>query len=487
MNRMKSLHLWLLAGLLPMAIAGSIHAEQSFAEKLGVAGLEYQHRLDTATRELEQTREQIAREQEPLSASVLEYENRLAELETKLAGVRKFAAQAADTKRLRLEEAAGAERTLRYLETLGKDNLKILQSALLPGETMGKPEQLAQLVTRLEASPSAEAKAGIDTVAALDVLEILLERTRRSLGGHTLSGKVLLATDNRVAPATLVYVGPEGFFLTTDSTLAGVLRTRDSAPYPIAHPVQTWSPDVAGPLPTGLDTQVPLDASGGRALLLLQARGSIMDHLRKGGMVGALILGLGLLAVGIAIVKAASLRGLVVDSRQVFQVMLERVAKGPKDGAEDTLAGLTPVTREILDTGLRHWRKPAQVLEERLYGVMLQSRMQNERLLPMLAVIITAAPLLGLLGTVTGMVKTFTLITIHGTGNAAKLSSGISEALVTTELGLMVAIPTLLVHGYFSMRVKRNLNLLESHAHEIATAAAEAGSARAPGSGETGT
>lgn len=136
--------------------------------------------------------------------------------------------------------------------------------------------------------------------------------------------------------------------------------------------------------------------------------------------------------------------------------------------------------------GQRHWHKPPQVLEERLWGVILQCRMQNERLLPMLAVIITASPLLGLLGTVTGMVKTFTLITIHGTGNAAKLSSGISEALVTTELGLMVAIPTLLVHGYFSLRIKRNLNLLESHSHEIATAAAEAASIHPPVTGGAG-
>jgi biopolymer transport protein ExbB len=88
----------------------------------------------------------------------------------------------------------------------------------------------------------------------------------------------------------------------------------------------------------------------------------------------------------------------------------------------------------------------------------------------MLAVIAAAAPLLGLLGTVVGMVKTFTLITVFGTGNAAKLSSGISEALVTTELGLSVAIPALILHGFLSYRTQKNLSLLERYAVEFVAA-----------------
>jgi biopolymer transport protein ExbB len=63
-------------------------------------------------------------------------------------------------------------------------------------------------------------------------------------------------------------------------------------------------------------------------------------------------------------------------------------------------------------------------------------------------------------------VKTFTLITVFGTGNADKLASGISEALVTTQLGLTIAIPTLIVHGYLSQRVKKRLALLERYAVE---------------------
>ena len=78
-----------------------------------------------------------------------------------------------------------------------------------------------------------------------------------------------------------------------------------------------------------------------------------------------------------------------------------------------------------------------------------------------MALTAAAAPLLGLLGTVTGMIKTFTLITIFGTGDAKSLSSGISEALVTTELGLIVAIPSLILHGLLSRMAKQKIGDLE--------------------------
>jgi biopolymer transport protein ExbB len=113
---------------------------------------------------------------------------------------------------------------------------------------------------------------------------------------------------------------------------------------------------------------------------------------------------------------------------------------------------------------VRHAGRSREKLEEYLQAVLLAQRLQLERRLPLLAVIATAAPLMGLLGTVTGMVRTFALITVFGTGNAGKLAGGISEVLVATELGLMVAIPTLVVHGFLSQRVQKNLSLLERYA-----------------------
>ena len=74
------------------------------------------------------------------------------------------------------------------------------------------------------------------------------------------------------------------------------------------------------------------------------------------------------------------------------------------------------------------------------------------------------SPLLGLLGTVTGMISTFHLIAIFGTGDAKLLSGGISEALITTEAGLVVAIPLLLLHAFLSRRVRAITEGLEKSA-----------------------
>ena len=125
----------------------------------------------------------------------------------------------------------------------------------------------------------------------------------------------------------------------------------------------------------------------------------------------------------------------------------------------------------------------ARRLQHEVRESFRQQRIRFERRLPLLAVIATAAPLMGLLGTVVGMVKTFALITVFGTGNAAKLSSGISEVLVATELGLVVAIPALVAHGFLAHRIQRNLSLLERYALEFATSV---GTSRAAAAGAQG-
>jgi biopolymer transport protein ExbB len=84
--------------------------------------------------------------------------------------------------------------------------------------------------------------------------------------------------------------------------------------------------------------------------------------------------------------------------------------------------------------------------------------------LPFIAITASSAPLLGLLGTVTGIMNTFSLMTLFGTGDVKTLSSGISEALITTELGLYVAIPSLMLHALLSRKAKAVLDDMEKSA-----------------------
>ena len=117
-----------------------------------------------------------------------------------------------------------------------------------------------------------------------------------------------------------------------------------------------------------------------------------------------------------------------------------------------------------MPAGVAHANERRGTLEEILYEKILAVRPRLERFLPFIALTAAAAPLLGLLGTVTGMIKTFNLITIFGTGDAKSLSSGISEALVTTELGLVVAIPALIIHGLLSRMSRQKLAEMEQTA-----------------------
>ena len=97
--------------------------------------------------------------------------------------------------------------------------------------------------------------------------------------------------------------------------------------------------------------------------------------------------------------------------------------------------------------------KSPEDVEEALYEEYLQAQPKLERGLSWIAIAAATAPLLGLLGTVTGMIHTFKLINVFGTGDAKSLSSGISEALVTTEFGLVVAIPALIMHALLSRKI----------------------------------
>ncbi|MBT5707990.1 MAG: MotA/TolQ/ExbB proton channel family protein, partial [Verrucomicrobia bacterium] len=92
---------------------------------------------------------------------------------------------------------------------------------------------------------------------------------------------------------------------------------------------------------------------------------------------------------------------------------------------------------------------------------MLSVQPKLERFLNVIAVTAATAPLLGLLGTVTGIIKTFKLMQVFGAGDPKPLMAGISEALITTELGLILAIPSLLLHALLSRKVAAVLSRLE--------------------------
>ena len=448
--------------------AGRAAEPDPFAAAVDRTAADFNRRLEAATQELAAARERIAREATPLQQATGAAEARITALGAEIAALQSAHAQAEATRRRLQRDAVALQKNLSYLNTLGRDSLKGLNDGLLPGEAARFADRIAALSARLDAG-----EEPVNPAAAIETAELLLGRLRQQLGGSAVPGRALIGRSNTVAQGTFLFLGPEVFFTSDQPAVAGTVRMREGSPFPIAYPVPDWSAAQARALATGAPGTIPADASGGKALQLRETTGTVFEHINRGGPVAYLIIGVGLFACGLALQKAFELRRLEVDPPAAVQAVLQGLFDQPPDEARRAVAALHGATRELLALGLRQAGKPKEVLEEHLFAFTLRQRLHYERRLPLLAVIATASPLMGLLGTVMGMIKTFALITVFGTGNAAKLSSGISEVLVTTELGLTVAIPTLVVHGFLAHRAQKKLSQLERYAVEFAAAAGE--------------
>ena len=130
------------------------------------------------------------------------------------------------------------------------------------------------------------------------------------------------------------------------------------------------------------------------------------------------------------------------------------------------LANSSPLGK-ILAVGLANRQHPRDIMKESIEEAGRQIVLEMERFLNTLGTIASITPLLGLLGTVIGMIKVFAAITSHGVGNPSVLAGGISEALITTAAGLSVAIPSLIFYRYFRGKVDELVLEMEDEALKI--------------------
>ena len=124
----------------------------------------------------------------------------------------------------------------------------------------------------------------------------------------------------------------------------------------------------------------------------------------------------------------------------------------------------------ILAAGLANRHQGRDVMRESIWEAASHVIHQLERYLNTLGTVAAVTPLMGLLGTVLGMISVFTEITTHGTGNAGALAGGISEALITTAAGLAVAIPSLVMHRHYTSRIESIVVDLEREAIKLVDA-----------------
>jgi biopolymer transport protein ExbB len=170
---------------------------------------------------------------------------------------------------------------------------------------------------------------------------------------------------------------------------------------------------------------------------------TLSDILEAGGLVGYVILFLGGVALLLMALRALSLRS-AGQGRELATAAVQHIERGEIDEAIATCKGSEGVPTRVVSLLLPHLEQDRSSLADRASEALLREAPRIDRFGTAILVIAAVAPLLGLLGTVTGMIATFDIITEFGTGDPRMLSGGISAALVTTQFGLIVAIPALL-------------------------------------------
>jgi biopolymer transport protein ExbB len=212
----------------------------------------------------------------------------------------------------------------------------------------------------------------------------------------------------------------------------------------------------------GESLDVPIDISKGGALRQLTHKLNLVDQIPKGGPIVWPILAIFGLALVIALERSFFFARKQIKTESFMAKIRQLVAGENWEGCEQLL--LSKEKRfipKVLLTAMAFRDQSRQDMENALQESILGEIPGIERFLSTLGMLAAIAPLMGLLGTVTGMINTFHVITCYGAGDPRMMSGGISEALVTTMLGLSVAIPIMLFHTLLSRRVETQIGLME--------------------------
>jgi biopolymer transport protein ExbB len=346
------------------------------------------------------------------------------------------------TARAALDERLGALKELfGVLQTVSGDAQGRFNASLTDIHYPDRSEFLIELGNKM---------AGANTLASIEDIERLWYELQREI---TESGKIVRFS-HEVSMANgdkevleIVRVGPfnlafEGGYLTYDSTTKAISELQ-------RQPEQGRYTGSAGDMIAATSGMVTfgLDVTRGTILELLVESPTVMDRVHQGGIVGYCIIGLGFVGLLIALWRFI---GLSSDSRKVA-AQLKR----------DTASTDNPLGR-VLAAYESNRNADTETIELKLSEAALKEMPGLTKGLLFIKVISVVAPLMGLLGTVTGMIKTFQVITLYGAGDPKMMAGGISQALMTTVLGLVVAIPMVLLHTVVSGQSRKVINILQS-------------------------
>ncbi len=291
-----------------------------------------------------------------------------------------------------------------------------------------------------------------------------LDRLEELAGGARYEGKAVAPNSEEIR-GRIVLLGPAGLFASDDGDQAGMLAPGEADDVPSVLPFnQPADIQAARKLVRTGQGQFPLDSTLVNAYKIEQTEETIIEHIQKGGVVVYPIIGMAGLALLVVLFKWISLVRIPKPNRKRVQALYEAVRNTNEGEAKRQVEKIKGPVGRMLRSGVDHLHEPYELIEEVMYETVLATRLKLQRLLPFVSIAAASAPLLGLLGTVTGIINTFKQMEVYGSGDVKMISGGISEALITTEFGLIVAIPSLLLHAFLSRKAKGLANDMEKTA-----------------------
>ncbi|MCC5848825.1 MAG: MotA/TolQ/ExbB proton channel family protein [Verrucomicrobia bacterium] len=397
-------------------------------------------------------REEIAEKRRQLHAELREREARVANLREEVERLRRVQRQSTDEARRQRQALETARQREQEIRAISREARRGLEAQLPVAAAVWLQPQLERIDLGLRTEgPESAVDAARETLEAFDLINENLNQAFRLPAAA-------VRRDGLELQGTALLLGPLHWFASEDETHAGLLADRTDDALPRLWPVQ--GPAIPA-LIRGESAEVPTDLTKGRALRLDEAARPWLSRLQDGG-VTMIPLGLTALASLILVLwKTLALINVRGRDPKLVNSVATALRKGDFETATLEVSKAPEPLRTLLQGALAHTTANAEELEELMHERMLGVIPRLDRHLGTLAVLGGVAPLLGLLGTVTGMIHTFELVTLFGSGNERILSQGISEALVTTMSGLIIAVPVLLAHAFLSRRVRVIISELE--------------------------
>ena len=432
------------------------------AQDIREAGRRAAAEREAARRQGAALEQQLQQDRARLTALVDSLEARQRDLEAERTDLERRQREAA-RRRDRLQEEWSAQE-LDFRELTGnvrvaaRDLESLLRGSPLSAADPGRLDRLAAML-REGYFPD------VDDIA--DLAGIALDEMRRT-GEVSLRRGAFGGRDGRDTEGDILHLGRFTTVYRTDAETGFLLWRPDTQRLTaLADPPARG---VARQLQRYLDGEsamAPVDLTGGPALRQLARRPSLAEQLRAGGPIVWPLLAIAAASLLLVLWKAVQLHNVHRNTDRIMASVSGEAARGDWDACaahvDDATVGRSPVAR-VVRAGLGARRETREILESVLEEAILHELPLLQRGLAMLAVLGAVAPLLGLLGTVTGMIETFRIITLHGSGDPKLMSGGISEALVTTEIGLAVAIPVMLAHTWLKRRVDHVIGDMEEQA-----------------------